>query len=281
MNSRLIYIHTMSSMHAGTGASTGAIDLAIARERATGIPYLPGSSLKGALRDRARQVIDAEDTIHHLFGPPTDRASDHAGALSFGDARLVLMPVRSFAGTFAYVTSPYVLQRLAGDLAATGNPVDWQVPSLSDVDDCLVAANTVLKVKDQVVFEDLVLKPREDASLTSIAQTLRASVSDQDRAPRLCVVHDDVMSFLMAHCTEVTTRIRLESETKTVAQGALWTEECIPSEALLVSLAVANPPKFTGLDAQQVFDGLGPCLEGVVQLGGKSTVGKGMCRLRM
>lgn len=48
---RLYFIHVLSPLHAGTGQGTGVIDLPIAREKATGIPYLPGSSVKGTLRD--------------------------------------------------------------------------------------------------------------------------------------------------------------------------------------------------------------------------------------
>lgn len=41
-------------VHPGAGQSDGAIDLPVAREKATDYPYLPGSGLKGALRDAAR-----------------------------------------------------------------------------------------------------------------------------------------------------------------------------------------------------------------------------------
>jgi CRISPR-associated protein Cmr4 len=65
---QLLFIHALSPLHAGTGQSIGAIDLAIARDRATQFPYLPGSSLKGSLRDvaglkqrkRTRQGADQE-----------------------------------------------------------------------------------------------------------------------------------------------------------------------------------------------------------------------------
>jgi len=43
-------------VHPGAGSSGGAIDLPVAREAATGYPFIAGSSLKGALRECARQV---------------------------------------------------------------------------------------------------------------------------------------------------------------------------------------------------------------------------------
>lgn len=36
-------------IHSGIGHTEGAIDLPVAREAATDYPYIPGSSLKGAL----------------------------------------------------------------------------------------------------------------------------------------------------------------------------------------------------------------------------------------
>ena len=51
MKSRLVFVHAISPLHAGTGQGVGVIDLPVAREKATGLPYFPGSSLKGVLRD--------------------------------------------------------------------------------------------------------------------------------------------------------------------------------------------------------------------------------------
>lgn len=47
-------LQAVSPLHAGTGRSADIIDLPIARMRSTGIPFVPGSSLKGVLRDACR-----------------------------------------------------------------------------------------------------------------------------------------------------------------------------------------------------------------------------------
>src|SRR5690606_30843687 len=83
------------------------------RMKATGIPFLPGSSIKGVLRD-ARRASDPEKT-EAVFGPSDDPAA-HAGALVVGDARLLALPVRSFRGAFAWVTSPLLLTLAKRDL---------------------------------------------------------------------------------------------------------------------------------------------------------------------
>ncbi len=50
-----------------------------------------------------------------IFGPETDKASEHAGAISVGDAKILLFPVRSLKGVFAYVTCPLILERFVED----------------------------------------------------------------------------------------------------------------------------------------------------------------------
>src|SRR4051812_14096906 len=115
MSVRLLFIHALSPLHAGTGQSIGAIDLAIARDRATGYPYLPGTSIKGSLRGRAEDIKLDANALKAVFGPDAAKASEHAGGVVFGDANLLLLPVRSLAGTFAWVTSPYLLARFARD----------------------------------------------------------------------------------------------------------------------------------------------------------------------
>src|SRR5262245_623604 len=104
MKTKPFLLHALSPLHAGVGHAADVIDLPIARMKATGIPFVPGSSIKGVLRD-ARQKLDP-DKLFAIFGPPGDEADKHAGALVAGDARLLALPVRSFKGTFAWVSSP-------------------------------------------------------------------------------------------------------------------------------------------------------------------------------
>ena len=117
----LLLIHALSSLHPGTGQGVGAIDLPIAREKATGIPFVPGSTIKGVLRELSETKDPSKTTP--VFGPPTANAEEHAGSLQISDARLLLLPVRSMAGTFAWVTSPYILRRLMRDATALAGPL--------------------------------------------------------------------------------------------------------------------------------------------------------------
>jgi CRISPR-associated protein Cmr4 len=300
MNARLTLVHALAPLHAGTGQGVGAIDLPIAREKATGLPFLPGSSLKGALRD----VGGLDEGTHTLlFGPRTENADKHAGSVQLSDQRLLLMPIRSLAGTFAWVTSPYVLRRFARDVRDTGvaeGPpalVDVPAPAQGQPESCAVAeGGTALAVPGAglVVLEDLDLAPSPSAAVAAWAEWLGPRLfpdGEEDAAPwraalaaRLCVVRDDLFSFLLLTATEVFARVRLKDEEKTVEQGGLWYEEALPAEAVLAGLAVASPaanPAGARLSVTQAFDALAALTARPVQLGGKATVGRGLCRVRL
>src|SRR5690606_3896998 len=73
-----------------------------------------------------------------------------AGALSVGDARIVLFPVQSLNGVFAYVTAPMVLARLKRDL-----PVEKLTFSETiKTGEAFVTSNSSVTVSDQLVLEE-------------------------------------------------------------------------------------------------------------------------------
>jgi len=303
MNARLLFVHALAPLHAGTGQGVGAIDLPIAREKATGLPFLPGSSLKGALRDvEAVGVDDATRTL--LFGPPTTNADEHAGSVQFSDQRLLCMPIRSLAGTFAWVTSPYVLRRFARDARDTGAAPDlptelpdWKAPEANETERCAVSeGGTALVVPgaNKIVLEDLDLVPAPNAAVTAWAAWLAKGLFPDDEpdaaawreafGARLCVVRDDLYDFLLLTATEVFARVRLKDEQKTVEKGGLWYEEALPAESILAGLVVATRIENRAgrhLSPDTIFNAVTALTATPVQLGGKATVGRGLCRVRL
>ena len=288
MTAKLLLIHALSPLHCGTGQAVGGIDLPIAREKPTGIPLLPGSSLKGVLR--ARGTHDESRALHlAVFGPDTENAADHAGSVQFSDCTLAFLPVRSVRGTFAWVCSPYMLRRLTRDAEAAGVELP-PAPGSPNEDHALVTGPTLV-ANDRVVFEDFDFRRQEtDAWKTLATRVARMLFQDKDDkkffVERACLVHDDVMSLLLDSCTEITARTKLQEDTKTVQPGALWTEEALPVESILAGLMVATPVKVKGETAPRAADDLFAHVEalvpgGAVQVGGKATVGRGLCRLVM
>jgi CRISPR-associated protein Cmr4 len=78
MKPNLFYLHALSALHCGTGQAAGVIDLPIARDRASNLPLVPGSSLRGVLRDNFAGKDDQLENA--LFGPRTIGGADEAHA---------------------------------------------------------------------------------------------------------------------------------------------------------------------------------------------------------
>ena len=106
----------------GAGAIVGAIDQPIIRERHTGFPFIPGTSLKGVLRDTATRDAKTKADVDAIFGEGFGSGSDSfsAGRISFGEAKLLAFPVRSAKGSFAFATCPLALERFQREQASLG-----------------------------------------------------------------------------------------------------------------------------------------------------------------
>ena len=305
MSARLSFVHALSPLHAGTGQGVGIIDLPTTREKATGLPFLPGSSLKGALRARCgneAKTSQDKDECNKVFGPEPsniDSNENQASAVQFSDQRLLLLPIRSLAGTFAWVTSPYILRRLVRDMEDIETKPPAAIPSIQE-DNCLIVKKrndkevdskiTVNANKTQAVYlEDLDLVPQIDDKATEWAKWIAGKVFPANAnadwqtmlIERFCIVHDDIFNFLINTATEITARIRMEENTKTVQEGALWYEEALPTETILSGLVVATPVQKSTLSVEKVFEILQRLTTQTLQLGGNATVGRGMCRVQM
>jgi CRISPR-associated protein Cmr4 len=280
---RMFYLHALTPLHTGTGQAVGVLDLPIARERATGWPVVPASSLKGVLRDALDDGSNAK-WIEAAFGPPTERAADHAGGLRFGDQRILLLPVRSFFGTFAYVTCPLALNRLARDCraAGVGSPFGNPVPPATDDVAVQTLPNGKLARDRKVYLEDLDLSEQPSPEAAVVAQGLATVLfSDQGERQlfleRFAVVSDLVFDFLSETATEVTARVRLKDDTRTVTTGGLWYEEAVPAEAVFCGPVIVASHEQSA--AGEMLKPLDEANGKLIQIGGKASVGRGLCRL--
>ena len=281
----LLGMYAVSPLHPGSGSEISVIDLPVQREKHTGFPVVWGQSLKGALR-HAYERKKGRDKAVIIFGPETNNASEHAGAISVGDARVLLFPVRSARGVFAYVTSPLVLRRFLDDLALVGSKSDIQVPG-----ELKVHKENVITFKKSgtsyVVLEDVRLKVAP-LNLSGIAGEISkiTPFSKDELLKRLVIVPDDVFSAFVRVGTEVVARIRINPETGTVDEGALWYEEFIPRDTVMYSVIAVSKPKKEHRElknAESIVNELENFVEEVnyLQIGGDETVGKGFVRLSL
>ena len=279
MKSTFYYLHALSALHVGTGQGAGVIDLPIAREKATHLPFVPGSGLKGVLREEMRPEAGEDSTVWEaLFGPA--RVTDDngfAGALAIGDAHLGCLPVRSLAGTFAWATCPFILSRYRREAAAVGVSAP-DLPGAQADDAALIATLTKLTHQGQVVLEDLDLSAQSgaDAWAVHIAEAV-FTVDATWKAffkERFVILPDGVFDFLSETATEVRARVRINEETRTVAKGALWYEENLPVETLLYGVVGADRARKGSGSAEEMLQKLASKMR--LQLGGKATVGRGL-----
>ncbi|HEX5327820.1 MAG TPA: type III-B CRISPR module RAMP protein Cmr4 [Acetobacteraceae bacterium] len=277
MTPRPYILHALSPLHAGVGQAAELIDLPIARLKGTGIPYVPGSSIKGVLRDDCKTAGTDKDVLEAVFGPDFNNAGAHAGALICTDARLLALPVRSFVGTFAFVTSPLLLGLAARDI---NQPL--AAPTVTN-GKCMAAA-ALAGANNTVYLEDLDLQRTDPNAEFNSWLAKIATIFGTGQAvfkPRLAVVDDETMTFLWETATQLDQRVRIDSDTRTVANGALWLEESLPPETLLIGQLLAEPSRKPGtnLIPVQVLDQVLKAERPGLQFGGKSTVGRGRCRM--
>lgn len=283
MKTCIFHLNNLTALHVGTGQGVGVVDLPIARSKATNLPIVAGSAIKGVLRDELKsQCILTDKDINTLFGK--DKDADHAGAVAFGDANLLILPIRSFAGTVAYATCPYVLRQYQRDVGAELTTP----PALDGV--AHVTNSTVLNVAgNQIALEDLDINSQACGVAQGWAEFIAKQIYPDSVAGcenwreefinRFVVLPDNIFSFLADTATEIRTRIRINRETRIVENGALWTEENLPAESVLWGvLGVSQARDKSGRTADDLAKLL-PKDEINIQIGGKHTVGRGFCRL--
>lgn len=280
MQAKIFHLQALTALHVGTGQGVGVVDLPIARSKATHLPIVPGSGIKGVMRDEFSVPENIKNT---LFGPDTNDGNSFAGSLMFSDANLLILPIRSFAGTVAYATCPFILKRYARDMG-----ISLPILGLKGTE-AAVTSNTELEVsKDKIALEDLDIDSNYTDSVDDWADTIAAMLFPETTdnygswrtafKERFVILPDDIFSFLVDTATEIRTRIRIDHKTRIVKEGALWTEENLPSESVLWGILGINRSFNDNQTAEELARYL-PTKEINVQLGGKYTVGRGLCRL--
>lgn len=275
MKKCMFHLHNLTALHMGVGQGVGVVDLPIMRAKATNLPIVAGSSIKGVLRDELNITNSDKDT---LFGK--DKDADFAGAIAFGDANLLILPIRSFAGVVAYATCPFILRQYKRDVG--GNNA---IPELNN-NRAWVIDDSNLLIDNKVVLEDLDIvadkQTLADDWASQIAQAIYPNSDEwqNEFKKRFVILPDSILSFLADTATEIRTRIRINRETRVVQDGALWTEENLPADSILWGvLGVSESRDKQNKKTADELVALLPTDEINIQIGGKHTVGRGFCRL--
>ena len=279
MKSGILYLFTRTPLHIGAGSSVGAIDMPVQRERHTQIPIIPGSGLKGVLRDL---WSDDSENQKILFGSDPKAQFLQIGNLLVGEARVLCFPVRSAKGSFAWLTSPLTLQRYVRELKEPlKDPLNGLHEKLQAIkeENCLAGDDVRLSngSAGNVVLEEYCFKaeslPKEKFHFLRDAMPGDPLWATIDK--RLVIVSDGIFSHFCANACEVQQRVCINDDTGTVEN--LFNQENVPSETLLY--AVIGERK--DLDhLQEVKKKLGD-VKGILQIGGDETIGLGFCSVTL
>jgi CRISPR-associated protein Cmr4 len=309
MTTKILYIFTRTPLHVGAGASVGAIDQPVQRERHTGFPIIPASSIKGSFADHWNGNLhdeepDKEGKVKRvrvtkggsiaeaawLFGSDNDKSS-FAGSLIFSEARVLAFPIRSAKGSYAWVTCPLMLQRAKRD-----GVIITDIPSEPKDDEALFKTDgpLALSVSDsrgstinQVVLEEYTFTNKESYP-EALAKELSDLIDDelyQSIAGRLVILSNGMMSHFVSTTCQIAQHVRISDETGTAEEGGLFNQENVPSETLFYSILSATKSRVaTGeLKYKSADDALGAVETKIqnalytFQFGGDASTGLGFC----
>ena len=259
--------------------------------------------------DNKVQLTRYQEAIALTFGPEEAGGDGHAGALGFTDARLLLFPVKSMKGVFAWVTCPKALQQFKKDMALTNSSYADDIPESNSVPQgCRLFVKN--KEDKRIVLEEYTFEVEEDSDENGPCSKLAKWLSDNVAGDNyweekmkndVVVLSDEDFTDFVNLSTEVITRTKIDNETGTVEQGALFTEEYLPAESVMYSLVLASPifkendgdkgvfrmspdnPCFTDCENEEskVMKFFETAVPDVIQIGGNATLGKGLVRARV
>lgn len=299
MENNLLFVYVETPLHAGSGRGLGGVDLPIQRERVTNYPIVQGSSLKGRLRAAIREANKWEDDdpeLTAIFGKAEGEGSSYASAVSVGDARLLLFPVRSLSGVFAWATSRDVLARFQRDAQAAGIPLSWQLPPEPGENECWVGPASAIEADGKVTLEEFTYTVGAEAQVRQNVTAIGKWLADnalpdmseygywqQILSKHLVILRREDFRDFAQYGTEITTHIKLVPDTKTVQSGALWTVESLPTETLLyapLAISDSRAQSSTAKSATEIRETLRALHHTRTQLGGDETTGRGVAMLR-
>lgn len=280
MEKAIMSIFTRTPMHVGAGSSVGIVDLPIIRERHTGYPVIPGSSLKGVLADlwpedreektdkngKKFYVRISNKTAEKLFGVDNDPKRAATGNLLVGESKIVAFPVRSAKAGFAWVTCPLALGRYLREV----NPA-IAIQDLKEMECC---ASTDLRFdQNGIILEEYLIAVKEEVP-AAIVDELKKLSSDSlwqgELQKHLVILSDEMFKYFVESTCEIAQHVKINDETGTADGGALFNQENVPAETMFFT--VFHELKNNCLaDLQKKLDEV----NNLLQIGADATTGLG------
>ncbi len=312
MNRDVLFLYAEEPLHPGEEPGVSDVDLPVQRESTTGLLKIASSGLRRAFRapfqDGAHNLHERilfGSTLRRLEGPDFGH-----GILGVPDARILLLPVRTTADAFVWVTSPLCVARLRR-AAGQASGIPWFDPLREE--SVLVGSIPVLGTPTARLDEYAVTTDHSKTTeVDTLAEQLREKAlphlteylfwrewlieKKSDGSPgksRLVVVSDSLFTELCRTGCEVSTHVRISAETGTVEPGALWTQEDVPQDSLFFTVVDVDTPPQDGCPDKFMDDGK-PSADLAftflrqdmlpsgtpLQIGGDEGLGRGYIRIR-
>ncbi|PMB42310.1 type III-B CRISPR module RAMP protein Cmr4 [Fischerella thermalis CCMEE 5319] len=270
---RVGYIYSLAPIHCGGEGDLGNI-LEIAREVHTNFPYVPGSSLRGTLRDEVK--LQDETAADILFGKELDKQGQMGvHQVWFGDARLLWVPMRTMSmnggrDVFSWVSCHSLIRDHA--IIAQQSSVIFPNQAVG------TSPGTYLVADAQIQVTQMSTEQKQATSLAGIwPNSLKNAVQPTWEKNRI-VLPDADFQVLMEHSLWTQIRNKIQDETTGANQAGsaevFWTDVCIPRDTIFYfswgySLLKEKPVR------PEQHDLLMGVLQGLFQVGGQANVGRG------
>ncbi|MFN5874138.1 MAG: type III-B CRISPR module RAMP protein Cmr4, partial [Aphanizomenon sp.] len=267
---RVGYMYSLAPIHCGGEGDLGNI-LEIAREVHTNFPYVPGSSLRGSLRDEVK-ILD-EIAAETLFGKELDKQGQMGvHQVWFGDARLLWIPMRTMSVNNRDVFIWVSCHSLIRDHALISRQKAAIFPNHA-----VGNRAGVYSVADAQIQVSLLSDEQKQAiSLTGWPDSLKNAVKPTWDS-NLIVLPDADFQVLMEHSLWTQVRNKIQDNKEGVnpegSAGVFWTDICIPRDTIFYypwgySLLKNNPI----IETQHNL--LNSVLQELFQVGGQAHEGR-------
>jgi CRISPR-associated protein Cmr4 len=302
---KLMTLYALTPVHVGSGDNLSYIDMPIQREKHTSFPKIEASSLKGSIRYAMEMVGEkgseereiAKKSTAKLLGSSGEKldenqtSEDVSSSVAISDARILFFPVKSATGIFAWVTCPSVLNRFKQDCDMLNIKLqkDLKKNISLDGDITLIYKHSECNIclehnnKTKIMLEELVFKVnKESTDFVPWVESILDLLPEEENMLQTCfksnavLIPDDDFEYFVTQSTEVITRIKINSNTGIVDKenGALFTEEYLPSETIMYSSLF-----YKTSEDEACFNHL--LKKDMIQVGGNTTLSKGMFRINI
>jgi len=283
LKSKKIYARALDPIHIGAGGyRLGRVDNTIVRDPATDVPKIPGTSIAGIVRAFAEMAKkenigqNLKDDIENVFGSKPGEKETKKGVLRFYDGQIIFFPVSSIQGT-VWITTKELLE--------------YWFEEIKDKN------GEKIKIPDEIGNEAYAIKGIDTNKPLNLGWLLleveNAENGKEILLPlemdnwvkRVVIVSDKLFSHIVNDNLEVRTSVRIDPETGTTAEGALFTYEAIPRGTVLgfeigVDKALAEQ---RGIDANivsAIISSVSPYLRNL-GIGGMGTRGFGRLEIEL